>query len=518
MFFSTTQTEGSSNSGDYTSLLNQTLSFTSGQTSKTFSVSITDNLITESSETFGVIIQRNSSDPVSTFLDKSTFTIQDNDPAQTTTYDLTPVTTTANEDAGTITFTVTRAGNLGAETVYVSTIQGEGKGLSRNEGDYAGLLNQALTFTSGQASKTFTVSLTNDTVFEADETFGVIVQRNAADAVSTFLDKSTFTIHDNDPAQTTTYDLTPAAKTASEHDGTITFTVTRSGGLGTETLFVSTVQGEGKGLSQNRGDYTGVLNQPLTFAAGQASKSFTVSLLNDNIAEAAETFAVIVQRNAADPVSTFLDRSTFTINDDDAQGSAVSDGFEFALGPVGPNGHRSVKTGTSKDGDGYHLGDPDQLAGGKTDGDFGSPYKDKFHLGEDWNRADGADGGKEVYSVANGIVIDVANSPNGPDPWLHTIIIKTILPSGEYGGYVTVLYGHLGDVTVEEGQIVHRGQMIGHVGDYPPYDNASGDHLHLEIRTGTNPEAGNVYHGYSLDWPAIGWLDPSQFIADHFVS
>jgi hypothetical protein len=50
----------------------------------------------------------------------------------------------------------------------------------------------------GESSKTVTVTIKNDTVPEPDETFGLIVQQNSSDPVTTYLAKATFTIVDND--------------------------------------------------------------------------------------------------------------------------------------------------------------------------------------------------------------------------------------------------------------------------------------------------------------------------------
>ena len=110
-----------------------------------------------------------------------------------TTYSLTPGTVTEGNQ---ITFTITRnGGELSAETVYVSTLQSEGY---LNRGDYTGRFNEALNFASGQTSKTVRISTTNDTVVEDDETFGLLVQRNASDSISTYVAKSTFTITSDD--------------------------------------------------------------------------------------------------------------------------------------------------------------------------------------------------------------------------------------------------------------------------------------------------------------------------------
>jgi Calx-beta domain len=222
------------------------LTFTSGQTQRTVTVSLTNDSVAENSETFGLLVQRNSSDPAGTFLAKATFTIADDDQVQATSYSISPGSITANENAGTVTFTVSRSGGLPAETLFVSTSTGEG---SSNSNDYTGKLNEQLTFTSGQTQRTVTVSLTNDSAAENSETFGLLVQRNSSDPASTFLAKATFTIADDDQAQATSYSISPSSITVNENAGTVTFTVSRSGGLPAETLFVSTSTGEGSSNS-----------------------------------------------------------------------------------------------------------------------------------------------------------------------------------------------------------------------------------------------------------------------------
>jgi len=116
--------------------------------------------------------------------------------AAATTYAITPNPATVSEGAGTLTFTITRSGGTPAETIYASTTQTEGYA---NNSDYIGFVNQTVSFTSGQTTRTVTVTILNDTTVESSETFGFIVQRNASDPITTYLAKSTFTITDNDP-------------------------------------------------------------------------------------------------------------------------------------------------------------------------------------------------------------------------------------------------------------------------------------------------------------------------------
>jgi pimeloyl-ACP methyl ester carboxylesterase len=309
IYASTTTTEGSSNNSDYVGVNSQAVAFTSNQTSRTVAVTITDNSTVESSETFGFIVQRNASDPVGTFLAKRTFTITDDDTAGSTTYTISG-NSSVSEGAGSLTFTITRSGSLPAETIYASTTTTEG---SSNNSDYIGVNSQAVAFTSNQTSRTVTVTITDNSSVESSETFGFIVQRNSSDPVGTFLAKRTFTITDDDTAGSTTYTIS-GNSSVSEGAGSITFTITRSGSLPAETIYASTTTTEG---SSNNSDYGGVNSQSIAFSSNQTSRAVTISITNDTAMESSETFGFIVQRNASDPVATFLAKRTFTITDDD---------------------------------------------------------------------------------------------------------------------------------------------------------------------------------------------------------
>lgn len=111
------------------------------------------------------------------------------------TYSITPGSTTVPENVGTITFTITRSDSTAAETIYASTVQNQG---ATNNGDYVGLLNQAVIFAAGQSQQTVAVTILDDTIPENNETFGLIVQASPTDPITTFLASATFTIQDND--------------------------------------------------------------------------------------------------------------------------------------------------------------------------------------------------------------------------------------------------------------------------------------------------------------------------------
>ena len=204
---------------------------------------------------------------------------------------ITPNPANVNEDAGSSFY-----GDLLAETLFVSTTTNHG---SSNNIYCGGLLNQTLAF-SGQTFRTVSIPTTDHTVVENNETFGFIVQRNSNDTELRHFSHTP---------------LSPGSTTVNESGGTVTFTVARSGGLPAETLFVNTSPGEG---FSNSNDYTGKLNEQLAFALGQTSKTVTVSITNDSLAESNATLGLLV------PTSTYLANSAFAIVDNDEGSTANS--------------------------------------------------------------------------------------------------------------------------------------------------------------------------------------------------
>jgi murein DD-endopeptidase MepM/ murein hydrolase activator NlpD len=77
--------------------------------------------------------------------------------------------------------------------------------------------------------------------------------------------------------------------------------------------------------------------------------------------------------------------------------------------------------------------------------------------------------GTPVYAADNGIVIKSGYSKDG---YGGRVIIDHQID------YVT-LYAHLSQALVQEGDVVQKGQLIGHVGST---GNSTGPHIHIEIR------------------------------------
>src|SRR5262249_60564999 len=83
-------------------------------------------------------------------------------------------------------------------------------------------------------------------------------------------------------------------------------TLFRSGSFPAETLFASTLQGSSNGYSTNSSDYNGIVNQQVSFAAGQTSAQVTISVIKDSSAHAGATVGFIDRLPSCAPVTTVL--------------------------------------------------------------------------------------------------------------------------------------------------------------------------------------------------------------------
>jgi hypothetical protein len=140
-----------------------------------------------------------------------------------------------------------------------------------------------LSFGAGVTSRTFPVSIVNDTLDEANETIDLGLSNPQGGATLGAQSVSTLTLTDNDAAGTVQFKV--ATQSVSELDSSVTILVTRSGGTasGVEVDYATS-----DGSASSGFDYTAA-SGTLSFGANEMSKSFTIALLDDGSAEGNET-------------------------------------------------------------------------------------------------------------------------------------------------------------------------------------------------------------------------------------
>jgi hypothetical protein len=171
-----------------------------------------------------------------------------------------------------------------------------------------------VTFAPGETQKTVTLDTNNDSLDEADETVILKVDSVSQGAIANPTAFGTGTIIDNDP--TPTFSIND--RMVNEADGTITFTVSLSAPSGQATSVNYMVN---PGTAQT-GDYTGTTSGTLNFAAGDTSKTITLTIVNDSLTEATETFSVVL----SNPVNATLQDGTGigTIVDNDSVAPTIN--------------------------------------------------------------------------------------------------------------------------------------------------------------------------------------------------
>ncbi len=227
-----------------------------------------------------------------------------------TTITLGSSSTTVNEGAGSIAITLLKTGDLSStSSIKYATIAGTataGVDYGSEGTESAG----TIIFAPGQSSRQISIPINDDFLAETDETFSFVIDQ-AGGATLGLQRTLGITIQDNDRSS---IDFTQPV--VNEDDGTATVTVTRGNISGAASLDYITVDGTAKAGS----DYQTV-SGTLSFAAGQASKTIAIPIINNNVGEVNETFTLKFSNAVGVQLAT--QQATITIIDDDSGNFAL---------------------------------------------------------------------------------------------------------------------------------------------------------------------------------------------------
>ncbi|MFW6155403.1 MAG: Calx-beta domain-containing protein [Planctomycetota bacterium] len=284
-----------------------TLTFDPGTVTRTISVRLLDDGEAEADELFWVTL----SDPAAATLGDTRATamvLDDDQPVNTARVSVAPAEPdgVVEGDTGTtlLTFDVTLDRAVDTDvTVQVATMDGS----ARAGDDYRNMTDQTLTFTPNETRKTVTVLVWSDVLDEDDETLTLALINVNGAAVGT--DRAIGRILDDDhPPHLSIADASLPEGDAGEQD--MTFLVTLSAPSGRTVTVDYATTGD---TATAAADYIATAGT-LVFEPGETDKPVTVPLLGDGIAEADETFAVVL----SEPVNA-------TIADGEAVGTIVTD-------------------------------------------------------------------------------------------------------------------------------------------------------------------------------------------------
>ncbi len=295
---------------DYIAAINQSLTFSAGETQKTIAIQIKGDTFSEANETFSVQL---SNAPGNVLLSdaQGLGTILNDDIVPTLSIE--DITVAEN---GTATLRVALSQSV-ATSVSVNYATANGGAIAGQ--DYTATTG-TLTFNPGITSQTLTVNLLNDTVYEPTaETFSVNLS-NVQNAVIAD-GQGMVTITDNDPLPAISInDISLAEGSSSRVGATVNFRFTVNlSKTGSQAISVNFATANGTASAGS--DYI-AKNGLLTFKAGETSKTVDVGVYRDRIAEVNETFSLNLT-NATN--ATLADaQGVATIRNDDGSATKVA--------------------------------------------------------------------------------------------------------------------------------------------------------------------------------------------------
>ncbi len=267
--------DGTATAGsDYTAI-SGALTFNPGETSKTFSVTIREDTRDEPDETV-VLTLSNPANAVLGSPANATITLGDNDPPPSVYFSIS--TSYVYENAGSATMTV----RLSAASGYAVAVNyATSDGTATAGSDYTAT-SGTLTFNPGEAIKTFSMPITDDTLGEANETLNVSLS-NPTNAALGSPATATLIIRAND---TLTFSL--SSYSVNENAGSATITVKLNA---PSNVVVAVNYATSDGTAKAGSDYTATSGM-LSFNPGEISKTFSVPITDDALGEANETLNV----------------------------------------------------------------------------------------------------------------------------------------------------------------------------------------------------------------------------------
>ncbi len=302
---------------DYTAVTGGLLTIPAGAITGTLTINVTGDTIYEPNEDFEVTLTGATGATVGTAT--ATATILNDD---LPTVQFNQATSSVNENAGPAVVTVTLTAEvIGSDSV---TVPFSVTGTAVSPDDYTPATSSVI-FNTGEQTKTITVSINDDTLDEEDET--VVLSLGTPTGATLGAPAShTLTIIDDDLPPDVGFTL--GDSTVTEGVGTTSIEVSLNAQSGREVrVDYDEIAG---GTATSGLDYAPVSGGTLIFAPGETTKTFTVTVLEDEIDETSET----VFFQLSNPVNAGLTNAGHTLIIDDNDGPPEIT-FDVATSSVG---------------------------------------------------------------------------------------------------------------------------------------------------------------------------------------
>ncbi|NCS37921.1 MAG: endo-1,3-1,4-beta-glycanase ExsH [Microcystis aeruginosa BS13-10] len=238
-----------------------------------------------------------------------------------------------------------------AASTVVSVNYATANGTATAGTDYTAIPTTTLTFNPGETSKTITVPVNGDNQVELNETFFLNLSNLQTNGSNVTLadNQGQGTINNDDSASIAITDVTITEGNSGTTNAV--FTVTLSNAVDT-AVTVNYATANGTATTADN-DYTAIATTPLTFNAGETSKTITVAINGDTKVESNETFFINLSNLNANGRNV-------TIADNQGQGTIANDDVilpsitnlltvNYSIGGTANNGtdYASIPTGVT---------------------------------------------------------------------------------------------------------------------------------------------------------------------------
>ena len=267
---------------DYTSASGVAI-VVAGTLDVTILVDVIGDLTNEDDETATVTLDTVAGDGAVVTDAVATLTILDNDDIAVSISDA-----TVQEGASaTASFALSLSGDSEQTVTVTASVAGAS---ATADADFQAPAPSTVSFTPGGSATTFDVTVLDDAIHEADETFTVTLSAPTGRGVSIADDTAVATIQDTDAL---TVSIADAAVTEGDATDTLlTFDVSLSG-VSEQTITADfTVTGDADGGATSGVDFTMPDSTTLAFAPGETSAAASVTVLGDAVNEADESLTV----------------------------------------------------------------------------------------------------------------------------------------------------------------------------------------------------------------------------------
>lgn len=298
------------------------LTFLSGETSKVFTVPITDNANADGPRTVNVVLSNPTNGSIIATPYVTTITIQDNEGGTASSGSSSSASSSSStssvsgagtigfsaaayavtENGGVATITVQRT-NGSTGTVGISYATSNGTATASNYVNTSG----TLTFNAGETSKTFTVNAVNNDTADGHKTVTLTLSNPTGGATAAIPNIVSLTVMDDEVQAfgSGALKFSATSYTGRRSEGKAVVTVQRVGGAsGTVTVNYATADNTAKSGTE----YTSTSGQ-LTFLPGESSKTISVPLNTSAIISSDKNFTISLSGvssggSLTDPIAT----------------------------------------------------------------------------------------------------------------------------------------------------------------------------------------------------------------------